>query len=129
MTKRINLEKIHKIALDQYEQYLSGLDNVHGLGIVNIEIDSNKQDKNRLKGTNKSNTRLALAVYVNKKVAESFLAHNQKVPKMLDVSVDGKTYTVRTKVIAQFEITFENDQTQAMNEENANPDSFGTDDL
>ncbi len=86
-----------KKALDLYEDQLSQLENVVGLGIVPADES--------LEG---SGTRdLAVAVYVKKKVSPRQLAPGEAVPPVLEVPRRGGTVNVPTRVIEQGEVTLE----------------------
>jgi len=87
-----------KRALDLLEGRLSRLQNVVGLGIV-----EEKDSPVRQRGAK----RLAVAVYVRKKVPLEQLRPEDVVPPVLEIAGRKGTVKVPTRVIEQGEVTLE----------------------
>ena len=82
-------------ALDAYQEQLSALPNVVGLGIVSLDekdITSN---------------RLAVGVYVSHKKPRQELDDSERIPEYLEVREKGRARKVPVRVIEQGEITLE----------------------
>jgi hypothetical protein len=84
-------------ALDQYEQELGRRKNVVGLGIVPAEED----------GESSGRQKMAVAVYVKKKLPEDRLAAKDVIPPTLEVRSGKRVVRVPTRVIEQGKVRLE----------------------
>ena len=88
-------QNICEAALVEYEEKLSGLPNVIGLGIVSMK----EQDP--------ANPDLAIAVYVEKKVPQDELDELELVPKKIQIMQGEVLQEVFTRVIEQGAVSLE----------------------
>jgi hypothetical protein len=84
-----------ELALDKHEAHLASRQNVVGLGIVRLDEADDSDDE------------LAVAVYVSKKLPLAELPAGEVIPKELTVEHEGEAHKVRTRVIEQGEVAFE----------------------
>ena len=97
-------EALCKRALDQYEEDLARRNNVVGLGIVQVDDDSERSGRSDL----------AVAVYVKKKLPVKELAPEDLIPKELEVSSGKRVARVRTRVIEQGEVRLESGELETL---------------
>ena len=90
-------QSICEAALEEYEEKLSGLPNVTGLGIVSLDEK------------NPASPDLAIAVYVEKKVPADELDKLELVPKKIQIKQGEVLQEVFTRVIEQGVVSLEAD--------------------
>lgn len=82
-------------ALDSYEEKLSALPNVVGMGIVSLDE------------TDMESEHLAVGVYVSQKIPRQDLDESELIPKYLEVQEKGQARQVPVRVIEQGEVKLE----------------------
>lgn len=85
-------------ALNQYDDQISNMSNVVGLGVVQIHEESGLPEND-----------MGVAVYVQKKLPEAQVAKDQLIPRVLELKGKGKKVKIRTKVIEQGVISLEDE--------------------
>jgi hypothetical protein len=88
-------KSILESVLDSYEDRLSSLPNVVGLGIVSLDEADMESEH------------LAVGVYVSQKIPQQELNESELIPKYLEVQEKGQILQIPIRVIEQGEVKLE----------------------